>query len=284
MTALTPERRAELAAMLADGPAFEAAHPQLADYLRTTARMPRPADDRLRQAEDDFDLRLLHYLTGGPSENPYWDIVAPAVSPTQAQLREVNGGSTTPSSRLRYAQGLLQATYAYAIPSPETIAWIARTVDGRPVVEIGAGRGYWASQLAEAGVTLHAYDIHPPGGRAPNTWFPSPNRPDALFHAVGNLRDLATADRDNRRQPAQHVLLLCWPPAWDHPMSLRALTAYERRGGNHLIYIGETDSNRSATPEFFQALSTRWTLTDEDPTHVVWQGFHDVAQSWARTG
>lgn len=110
--------------MLADGPAFEAAHPQLADYLRTTAGMRRPADDRLRQAEDDFDLRLLHYLTGGASENPYWDIVAPAVRPSADHLREVNGGSATPSSRLRYAQGMLQAAYAYAIPSPETTDWI----------------------------------------------------------------------------------------------------------------------------------------------------------------
>jgi hypothetical protein len=270
--------------MLADGPAFEAAHPQLADYLRTTARMPRPADNRLRQAEDEFDLRLLHYLTGGASENPYWDIVAPAVSPSGNHHREVNGGSATPSSRLRYAQGLLQATYAYAIPSPETIDWIARTIDGRPVVEIGAGRGYWAAQLAQAGVTIHAYDSHPPGGQAPNTWFPSSRTPDALFHPVGTLRHLAAAGRRDRRYPAQHVLFLCWPPAWDHPMSLRALTAYERRGGHHVIYIGETNPNRSATPEFFQELNTRWTLADDDPSHVAWQGLHDVAQSWTRRG
>jgi hypothetical protein len=269
--------------MLADGPAFEAAHPGLADYLRTTARMRRPADNQLRQAEDDFELRLLHYLTGGLSENPYWDIVGAAVAPSEEHLREVNGSSTTPSSRLRYAQGLLQAAYAYAIPSPETVDWIVRTVDGRPVVEIGAGRGYWAAQLAWAGVTIRAYDSQPPGGRAQNTWFPSSSRLDALFHPVGSLRDLGNVDRADRRRPTQHVLFLCWPPAWDHPMSLRALTAYERRGGDHLIYIGETEPNRSATAAFFQALNARWTLADEDPGHVVWQGLHDVAQSWMRT-
>jgi hypothetical protein len=279
---LTRQRRAELAAMLADGPAFEATHPQLADYLLTTARMPRPADARLRQAEDDFELRLLHYLTGGASENPYWDIVAPAVSRSEDHVREVNGGSGTPSSRLRYAQGLLQAAYAYAIPSPETVDWMVRTVGERPVVEIGAGRGYWAAQLARSGVTVHAYDSEPPGGRVPNTWFPLSSRSDALFHPVGSLRDLATADRGSRHRPAEHALLLCWPPAWDHPMSLRALTAYERRGGNRLIYVGETDPNRSATPEFFEALNARWTLADLDPSHVVWQGLHDVAQSWTR--
>lgn len=282
MTALTQERRAELAALLADGPAFEAGHPELADYLRTSAMLPRHGDDRLGRAEEDFELRLLHFLTGGASENPYWDIVAPAVGPSETHHHEVNGGTTTTSSRLRYAQGLLQAAYAYAIPSPGTIEWITRMVDGRAVVEIGAGRGYWAAQLARAGVTVHAYDSQPPGGRTQNTWFPSPSGKSPLWHPVGGLRELTAASRATRHRQAEHVLFLCWPPAWGHPMSHRALTAYERRGGDLLVYIGETDGNRSASQEFFQALNARWTLAHDDQSHVVWQGLHDVAQCWAR--
>jgi hypothetical protein len=280
---LSKERRAELADMLADESTFEAAYPALADYLRTTARMPRASDDRLRSAEDEFDLRLLHFMTGGAggaSENPYWDIVAPAVAPSPDHQREVNAGSTTPSARLRFAQGLLQGAYAYAIPSLETLQWVVRAAGSRPIVEIGAGRGYWASQLSRAGATVSAYDIHPPDRPTTNTWFHSPGTASAVFHPVGGLRDLAVADMGPG--PAEHVLFLCWPPSWGHPMALRALTAYERRGGDRLVYIGETDGDRSATPEFFNTLRSRWTLTDNDPSHVVWQGLHDVAQCWTR--
>jgi hypothetical protein len=55
----------------------------------------------------------------------------------------VNGGAPEGSSRLGYAQMLLQTTYAYAIPSPEILDWMSAFCAGRLVVELGAGRGYW---------------------------------------------------------------------------------------------------------------------------------------------
>ena len=65
----------------------------------------------------------------------------------------VNGGSANGSVRLGFAQTILQAAYAYAIPSPETLDWVKTFADGRTVVELGAGRGYWAQLLADQGVT-----------------------------------------------------------------------------------------------------------------------------------
>ena len=268
--------------MLADAAIFERTHPALADYLRTIAALPHAEDDDQRHAEDAFEVRVLHFLTGASSDNPYWEIVAPAVSPSERHLREVNGGSPNPSSRLRYAQGLLQDTYAYAIPSPETVRWVADVAEGRPVVEIGAGRGYWANQLARRGLVISAYDTVPPSTRATNSWFPSATGDLELWHSVQGLRALARVDQTSRTHPVHHVLLLCWPPSWEHPMASRALTAYERRGGDRLIYIGETEGGRSGGTEFFRGLNERWRLIDQDPSHVVWQGLHDVAQCWQR--
>lgn len=56
----------------------------------------------------------------------------------------------------------ITAKYAWAIPAPESIDWIVERLDGRAVVEIGAGTGYWAWQLSQRGVDVNAYDLHPP--------------------------------------------------------------------------------------------------------------------------
>jgi hypothetical protein len=282
--ALTPQRQEELAALLADdGAALASRYPEVADYLRASATFARPADPALAAAEDAFDLRLLDYMTGGASENPYWDIVGPAVGPSARHAREVNGGSpTTTSSRLRYVQDLLQAAYAFAIPSPETLAWVVAATEGRAVVEIGAGRGYWAHQLSELGVDVDAYDHRPPGEPAANSWFPPVAGQPAVWHPVGSLRDLAAADRGARESRAEHVLFLCWPPAWGHPLAANALRAYTRRGGDRLIYVGEIEGDKCADPQFFEDLRDNWRLTDEDPNHVVWCTLHDVAQCWTR--
>jgi hypothetical protein len=74
----------------------------------------------------------------------------------------VNGGRADGSTRLVFAQMLLQGIYAYAIPSPGTLDWVSRFCGGRPIVELGAGRGYWAAQLASVGLSVDAYEFEPP--------------------------------------------------------------------------------------------------------------------------
>lgn len=39
-----------------------------------------------------------------------------------------------------------------------------------PLLEIGAGLGYWAAALRARGVSVHAVDSHPPGSSAVNTY------------------------------------------------------------------------------------------------------------------
>lgn len=280
---ITPERHEELAALLDDdGAALQAGYPQLADYLRTASSLAGSGDP---SADNAFDIGILHYMTGGRSDNPYWDIVAPAISPSnKGDRREVNGGRERGSARLRLAQDLLQAAYAYPIPSPETLRWVATTCQGRPVVEIGAGSGYWAHLLAEHGVEVSAYDTHPPGDHTRNMWFPPIAGQPHLWHPVGGLRDLAAARQHARlaEREGEHVLFLCWPPAWGHPMARRALAAYERAGGDQLIYIGEPAGGVCADDEFFSALNTRWELADHHPDHVNWWNLNDVVQCWTR--
>lgn len=204
---LTPERRTELLALLDDDKRLQSEFPKVKDYLDTS---PTPAGTGNVQVDAAFELRFIHYTTGGKtvSANPYWDLLSPFVSEHNGR-RVVNGDNPDGSARLAYAQMQLQSIYAYAIPSPETIEWISGFAAGRQVVELGAGRGYWAAQLANAGIAVCAYDAEPPD-KTENVSFISGGRQEDVWHEVGGLDDFARDKADW----SDYVLFLCRPPGW----------------------------------------------------------------------
>ncbi len=272
---LTTERRKELADLLGDEQRLKAEYPKLADYLEMAPELPGTGN---AQMDSEFDLRLVHHITANDSfsVNPYWDIVSPLVFECDHR-RVVNGGRTNGSGRLAYAAMMLQATYAYAIPSPETLDWVIGVCDDRPILELGAGRGYWAAQLARLGAAIDAYDIEPPGIKQ-NASFPvAPGQRDT-WHDVGDLKDLSWRGASQ----SNGVLLLCWPPGWGDVMASWALAEFEKAGGDSLIYVGELQGGKTGDDAFFNALTSKWKLESHDSQYVTWWNLKDVAQSWVR--
>ncbi|WP_194837402.1 hypothetical protein [Nocardia sp. XZ_19_369] len=268
---LTTERRTELAALLEDEQRLRLEYPKVADYLDTAPMLPGTED---AAADAAFDLRLVHYMTGDESEsgNPYWDIVGPSVGVADGR-RVVNGGRTKGSARLAFAQTILQAAYAYAVPSPETIDWMARFSAGKRVLELGAGRGYWAGQLTSRGVDVAAFDVEPPDSTT-NASFPGAAGQLDVWHAVGGL------EKFEAELNGDTVLFLCWPPGWGEPMASRALQEFESRGGSRLVFIGEPKGGKTGDDAFFDRLGERWVLESQDTQHVSWWNLADVAQGW----
>jgi len=269
---LTAERRDELVALLDDEERLRAEYPSVLEYLDMAPGLPGTGDD---PADAAFDVRFVHYMTGGPSfsVNPYWDIVAPSVFEYKGR-RVVNGGPPQGSGRLAFAQMILQTTYAYAIPSPETIGWMSRFCGARPIIELGAGRGYWAGQLSGAGLVIDSYELEPPAttdnvsfprgrGRQVDAWYP--------------VSDLAAARIE---ASSDYVLFLCWPPGWGSAMAFEALAAYELAGGDRLVYVGEPKGGKTGNDAFFDALTERWELETVDPSFVSWWNLAEVAQGW----
>ncbi|MEC3957523.1 hypothetical protein VMT65_31130 [Nocardia sp. CDC153] len=277
--ALSSDRRDELAALLGDEKRFQTSYPKVADYLATAPGLPGTGDVDVDQG---FDIRLLHYMTGGESSNPYWDIVAPLVSegPVERNGRlEINGGRPGGSARLAYAQMALQAAYAYAVPSPSTVRWVRDICDGRGLLEIGAGRGYWAYLLDQIGLDVMAFDSEPPDATS-NVSFPESAGLQSVWFPVGGLDELQKARGSG--EEADRVLFLCWPPGWGDPMALDALNHFADAGGERLIYIGELRGGKTGTDEFFDALAADWTLDGQDASFVSWWNLGDVAQTWIR--
>ncbi|MCP2336964.1 hypothetical protein [Actinomadura rupiterrae] len=271
---MTSQRWAELTELLKDEPRLQSTFPLVAEYLSMAARLRGTGDE---QADAQFDLRLVHYMTGGSAValNPYWEIVQPFVTERHGR-RIINGGRGTGSARLAFAQMVLQATYAYAVPSPETIEWVTGFCGDCPVVELGAGRGYWADQLARAGLAIEAYDSEPPDKGA-NVSFPRTVGQADVWHPVRSLDEFA-----DRSRPADYSLFLCWPPGWGDTMSSEVLALFEKAGGERLVYIGEPRGGKTGNDDFFAALSARWKLESEDPHFVSWWTDADVAQGWVR--
>ncbi|MBH0779050.1 hypothetical protein [Nocardia bovistercoris] len=269
--ALTAARHEELVALLDDEQRLRAQYPKVLEYLDATPLLAGTGDDRADRA---FDIRLVHYMTGGRehSSNPYWDIVAPSVS-VRAGRRTVDGGREKGSARLGFAQTILQSAFAYAVPSPETIQWMAEFCAGLTVIEAGAGRGYWAAQLTEAGLTVEAYDSQPPDTTDNISFLHTAGQPD-VWHRIGGPREYAARSSDG-----QEVLFLCWPPGWGNTMASEALTAFN---GERLVYIGEPKGGRTGDDAFFDALTEGWRLESEDPRFVSWWNLADTARGWVR--
>ena len=129
----------------------------------------------------------------------------------------------------------LKQRYSFAVPTDESVRRIAYY---SPIVEIGAGLGYWASLLDEVGCDIIAYDTHP---GAENHWIEDDYSP--WFEVKECSPDFVP--------PADRALFLCWPP-YDITMASDVLSRYK---GDTLIYIGESKDGCCADDAFFEALN-----------------------------
>lgn len=143
--------------------------------------------------------------------------------------------------------------YSWAIPSPEAIVTIA---SHGSIVEIGAGNGYWAWLLTQAGADVVAYDH---GAEQVPKWFA-----------------VRSGDPESVSKHQDRALLLCWPP-YNESMAGDALKNYS---GSNVIYVGEW-GGRTADSKFHQALERDWRVTQtlEIPR---WPGFEDRVYFFAR--
>lgn len=155
--------------------------------------------------------------------------------------------------------------FAFAIPSPEAVEAIRRHAPR--LVELGAGTGYWAMVLAEAGVDVVALDTVPSGrknryfdGQQIGAWYPVTR---------GSARHLT--DYQDR------ALLLCWP-VYDDPMAMNAVLMSR---AEIVLYVGEPRGGCTANEAFFDYLAEQYRMV-EAVALPQWPGIHDRLEIWRR--
>lgn len=153
--------------------------------------------------------------------------------------------------------------WAYAVPNAPAVAAIAKL---SPIVEIGAGTGYWARLLVRAGASVIAYD----------------NRSNIRYTELrrfGRFYPVLDGDATAVAFHPDCTLFLCWPP-YDEPL---AFDAVSRWGGKWLAYIGEGSGGCTASDAFHNYVNEHF----EHRRRIdlpQWWGIHDRLNIYERKG
>ena len=167
--------------------------------------------------------------------------------------------------------------YAWAIPSEEAIRAI---IECGPVVEIGAGSGYWASLIAQLGGDVVAYDQYEPKANKDypfeQGWFP-----------------VQKGGPEKAAEHAERALFLCWPP-YNDSFARECVDAYQ---GDTVIFVGEGRGGCTADDDFFRTMGeSSWDWENEETLEPLsdeweradeinipqWDGIHDYLTIYHR--
>lgn len=196
---------------------------QIADVLMKTGRVAQAVDIyELIAKREHLYLRPDSLPKIGPPD-PMVDTITAQSNPYLDAFKQVDLDRV--GALVWSARDALVHKYAWGIPSEQGLALIA---EQGPVVEVGAGTGYWAALLKARGVDVVAYDKAPPNETAND------------FHvsAKRTWTEVLSGDETAAANHGDRALLLAWPPLED-PMAFNALTNYK---GKRLIFVGNVDS------------------------------------------
>jgi hypothetical protein len=165
-------------------------------------------------------------------ENPYLDLF-------QGLMK-----SPSPLLDLGERRRELASLFSWAVPTDAALDLLSKY---SPLVECGAGMGYWLALLRARGVDAIGYDLHQPGHR--NAFHRNARRPWTRVQRESSVKAA-------RRHP-DRTLVLCWPPYDDDLASYDVLRAYR---GEVVIHIGE---GATGSVRFHRELALNWTLVEE---------------------
>lgn len=190
------------------------------------------------QAERLKEIRAA-LLAGGPlADMESWARTGEAPPAEELRAYGLTSDSTSAQryAELRLLRFPLTRTYSFAIPCREAVEALKRL---EPIVEIGAGSGYWTAVLKAAGCDVVATDLQAVGstgyGFVAGRW--TSVEPLGAPEAV-------------RAYPDRNVFC-CWPTEgadWALDASV------EMKPGCFLAVIGEGAGGQTATEEFWRYL------------------------------
>jgi hypothetical protein len=228
--------------------------------------------------EEEFDAIVQLDVYAQQSSNSLKELRTAAFAPHRKRGMAAALSISFSSSVLQSLQHLV----GYATPTNAVLELLAK--DYAPIVEVGAGNGYWSAALQELyGADVVAYDLEPPPPPSPmmNTNDDDANTNQNLFsfanRAFTNVQRGTCASIFQQQQDtttttaiSKRSLLLIWPnnpdqvdnaqlyysnptnqeqppppTTWD----VDCLLSYLEAGGSTVIYVGERETQISVRPE-----------------------------------
>lgn len=157
--------------------------------------------------------------------------------------------------------------YSWAIPDYIALSIIANY---SPIIEVGAGNGYWAYLLRQLGCDITAYDIAS-AESGENTYFSGKQNSwtEVQIEQPERIKEILRS--------TERTLFLCWPP-YNEPMASDYLKNYN---GEYIIYIGEGIYGCTANDSFHETLDKEWSEV-ERYYHPIWKGHNDCLTVYRR--
>ena len=153
--------------------------------------------------------------------------------------------------------------YGFAILDEATVQVLAPYA---PIVEVGAGSGYWAYELRQAGVEVVATD-------------PGTGRYHGLKHWVPWLPIERLTGVQAVQQYPDHTLLIVWPDYGQRWVSA-TLRAYR---GAPVLYVGQGKAGCTGDAAFHAALAARFPAVSVHPI-PQFDNYHDALHICRRSG
>ncbi len=185
------------------------------------------------------------------------------------------------------ARTMLVNKYAWAIPTSEALNTIVKWC-GKGIVEIGAGKGYWAKLLRARQVDILAYDNWDRDRRAIE--YDTKLKPEERVHPLNERNVLpgalyqpftwtevltGTYEVLKSRDVSWRTAMFCWPEMSREPAL--GLRAFEKAGGQTFIYRGEGKGGCNADNMFFALLHSHWESVQL--VHIPqYDGIHDYLE------
>mgnify|MGYP000088425411 CR=1 FL=1 len=206
------------------------------DKIRRRGGDPEEISDRYRdQKPASISVSWADFVETVCNEDDTIEYIAAiqeALTRLRRRKRECDIGMPISAQWETDVQQRLIAKYAFAIPTREALEYLR---EQGPLIELGAWKGYWASELDNCGADITAYDIDP----ILDPWFP-----------------VESGDQDVLLEYSEtETLVLCWPPVG--PMAYEALLLHD----GDVVYIGERPGEgykAFADMRFFDVLTARY--------------------------
>jgi hypothetical protein len=204
--------------------------------------------------------------------NPYYEDWVAVHGETYAWRQRAPWNEPDTALELREMRGLMIHRYAFAVPCEEGLACIARYA---PIVEMGAGNGYWARCLRDRGVDVVAYDemgdqwrtyFHPAVLEEAESRLPSGSRLKVVKPAEDGTEprlwtEVLRGGPERLTEHPDRTLVLCWPDPWSG-MDQASVRAYR---GDHLVYVGERGRGGPGSDGFRRLLRAQWREVERVP-------------------
>lgn len=173
---------------------------------------------------------------------------------------------------------VLQENVPEYMPTDEAIETIA---EYGPVLEVGAGSGYWSYVLSEAGVDVIATDLSPPDvvvDDLPAGYYDAVGTDEFQFISVERSESesyqrmwdtVHIADHSCVQSYSSHSILFCHPEGFEWTEEVLDMCHF----GQELVLVAEWYPGADATPMFFKRLAENWELVETFPVYD-WASMH----------